>query len=149
LSVTRRRVLVVDDEPQFRFLHAELLKNFGYTVEVASDGVGALALMGPDIDLVVMDAQMPNMDGFEVASVIRGDPRVSDVPIVMGTGLWRREDRLKAFDSGVNDFINKPVDADELRLRCRWLVSLKIAQDEIKAHQRTLEDTVKIRTREL
>jgi chemosensory pili system protein ChpA (sensor histidine kinase/response regulator) len=111
LKAGARRVLVVDDQPEFRFLHAELLKGFGYTVEVAADGVEALALMSPAVDLVVMDGDMPKMNGFEVARLIRSDPQIADVPIVMVTGLAARKDRLKAFDTGVNDFINKPVDA--------------------------------------
>ena len=149
VTETLRRIMVVDDEPEFRFLHAELLKAFGYSVTVAADGVEALALMTPSVDLIVMDGEMPKMDGFEVARLIRSDPLVGDVPIVMVTGLAGRKDRLRAFDLGINDFVNKPVDPDELRLRIRWLVSLKIAQDEIKAHRRSLEETVEIRTREL
>ena len=149
MTPTDRRVLVVDDDPEFRFLHSELLKSFGYKVEVASDGVEALALMSPKVDLVVMDADMPKMDGFEVARMVRSDPLVADIPIVMVTGLAGREERLRAFDLGINDFVNKPVDPHELRLRAKWLVSLKAAQDEIKAHGRKLEETVEIRTREL
>ncbi len=149
MNNTPRRVLVVEDDPEFLTLHSELLRGFGYAVEVASDGVEALALIRPAVDLIVMDASMPNMDGFEVARLVRGDPLVADIPIVMVTGLAGKGDRLRAFDLGINDFINKPVDPDELRLRARWLVSLKVAQDEIKAHGRTLEETVEIRTREL
>ena len=144
-----RRVLVVDDDPEFRFLHAELLKGFGYVVAVASDGIEALALISPAVDLVVMDGAMPKMDGFEVARLIRGDPLVADIPIVMVTGLVAREDRLRAFELGINDFVNKPVDADELRLRARWLVSLKVAQEEVKAHGRKLEEEVQVRTQDL
>lgn len=149
MNETSHRVMVVDDEPEFRLLHAELLRAFGYAVTVAADGVEALALMSPSVDLIVMDGDMPKMDGFEVARLVRSDPLVADVPIVMVTGLAARKDRLKAFDLGINDFINKPVDPDELRLRARWLVSLKVARDEIKAHRRQLEETVAIRTREL
>jgi putative two-component system response regulator len=149
LSEKTRSVLVVDDDPEFRFLHRELLKSFGYAVETAADGVEALARMRPSIDLVVVDAQMPKMDGFQVADMIRHDAAVADVPIMMVTGLADREARLRAFDLGINDFINKPVDPSELRLRARWLVSLKVAQDEIRAHGRKLEERVQIRTREL
>lgn len=149
MSDSSRRVLVVEDDADFRSLHSELLKSFGYHVDVASDGVEALALMSPKVDLVVLDAAMPNMDGFEVARLVRGDPLIADIPIVMVTGLAGRDERLRAFDLGINDFINKPVDPNELRLRARWLVSLKVAQDEIKAHGRKLEETVEVRTREL
>ena len=149
MTTSPRKVLVVDDDAEFRFLHSALLEGFGYDVEIASDGVEALALISRGTDLVVLDAQMPKMDGFEVARLIRQDQAVSDVPIVMVTGLVGRDDRLRAFDLGINDFINKPVDPQELRLRARWLISLKVAQDEIRAHEKELEDTVLIRTREL
>ena len=149
MSEAPHRVLVVDDDAEFRFLHSTLLETFGYEVAVASDGLEALALVDGRIDLIVLDADMPNMNGFEVARLVRGDPLVADIPIVMVTGLVGRDDRLRAFDLGINDFINKPVDPAELRLRARWLVSLKVAQDEIKAHGRKLEETVQIRTREL
>ena len=130
-------------------MHTELLKGFGYTVDVAANGVEALDVMSPSVDLVVLDGEMPEMDGFEVARRIRSDPSVADVPIVMVTGLEGREDRLKAFDLGINDVVSKPIDATELQFRSRWLVSLKIAQDEIKAHGRKLEETVEHRTRDL
>ena len=120
MSPDTRHVLVVDDDAEFRFLHSELLKTFGYEVEVAADGAEAMALLTPLTDLVVLDAQMPNVDGFEVARLIREDPSVAEVPIVMVTGLAGREDRLRAFDLGINDFITKPVDPQELRLRARW-----------------------------
>ena len=130
-------------------MHTELLKGFGYTVDVAANGVEALDVMSPSVDLVVLDGEMPEMDGFEVARRIRSDPSVADVPIVMVTGLEGREDRLKAFDLGINDVVSKPIHATELQFRSRWLVSLKIAQDEIKVHGRKLEETVEHRTRDL
>ena len=149
MSEAQRRVLVVDDDAEFRFLHSTLLETFGYEVTIASDGLQALGLVDGRVDLIVLDADMPNMNGFEVARLVRGDPLVADIPIMMVTGLVGRDDRLRAFDLGINDFINKPVDPAELRLRARWLVSLKVAQDEIKAHGRKLEETVQVRTREL
>ena len=124
-------------------------KGFGYGVDVAANGVEALDLMSPSVDLVVLDGEMPEMDGFEVARRIRSDESVADVPVVMVTGLKGREDRLRAFDLGINDVVSKPIDATELKFRARWLVSLKIAQDEIKAHGRKLEETVERRTRDL
>ena len=139
----------MDDYPEFRFLHSELLKGFGYEVVQAADGVEALDLMSPSVDLVVLDGEMPEMDGFELARRIRKDESIGDVPIVMVTGLKGREDRLRAFDFGINDVVGKPIDATELKFRARWLVSLKMAQDEIKAHGRKLEETVELRTRDL
>jgi putative two-component system response regulator len=67
----------------------------------------------------------------------------------MVTSLEAREDRLRAYESGINDFINKPVDHTELRLRLKWLLELKTAQDKLRRSKETLESTVELRTREL
>ena len=67
----------------------------------------------------------------------------------MVTGLSAREDRLRAFDLGINDVVHKPVDPAELQLRAHWLVTLKAAQDEVKDHRRKLEKDVELRTRDL
>jgi putative two-component system response regulator len=92
---------------------------------------------------------MPNMDGFEVARRIRQTRSSDELPIVMVTSLEAREDRLRAYEMGINDFINKPVDHTELRLRLKWLLELKTAQDTLRRSKETLESTVERRTREL
>jgi putative two-component system response regulator len=89
------------------------------------------------------------MDGFDVARRIRKTKSSEELPIVMATSLEAREDRLRAYEVGINDFINKPVDHTELRLRLKWLLELKTAQDKLRASKQHLEDTVQLRTREL
>lgn len=143
------RILVADDDEMIRTLHAEFVRGFGYEVEIASDGIEAIAKIGLGVDLVLTDAHMPNMDGFEVARRIRKTRSSEELPIVMVTSLDAREDRLRAYESGINDFINKPVDHTELRLRLKWLLELKSAQDQLRRSKATLEDTVQLRTREL
>jgi putative two-component system response regulator len=132
-----------------RTLHSEFIKGFGYDVEVASDGIEAIAKVGLGIDLVLTDGHMPNMDGFDVARRIRQTKRSDELPIVMVTSLEARQDRLRAYEVGINDFINKPVDHTELKLRLKWLLELKTAQDQLRSHKRTLEDTVERRTADL
>lgn len=149
MSEPRYKILVADDDEMIRTLHAEFIRGFGYDVEVASDGIEAIAKIGLGVDLVLTDAHMPNLDGFEVARRIRKTRSSEELPIVMATSLEAREDRLRAYEAGINDFINKPVDHTELRLRLRWLLELKTAQDELKRSKQTLESTVEQRTREL
>jgi putative two-component system response regulator len=84
-----------------------------------------------------------------VARRIRETKSSEELPIVMATSLEAREDRLRAYEVGINDFINKPVDHTELRLRLKWLLELKTAQDKLRASKQHLEDTVDLRTREL
>lgn len=142
-------ILVADDDEMIRTLHAEFVRGFGYQVEIAADGIEAIAKIGLGVDLVLTDAHMPNLDGFEVARRIRQTRTSDELPIVMVTSLEAREDRLRAYEAGINDFINKPVDHTELRLRLKWLLELKTARDLLRRHKDDLENTVQRRTREL
>ena len=142
-------MLVADDDEMIRTLHADFVLGFGYRVELASDGIEALAKLGLGVDLVLTDAHMPNLDGFDVARRIRETRSAQELPIVMVTSLDAREDRLRAYEVGINDFINKPVDHTELRLRLKWLLELKSAQDQLMASQAHLEATVERRTSDL
>jgi putative two-component system response regulator len=143
------RVLVADDQEDGRRALSRGLRALGYDVEVASDGIEALARLPLGVDLVLLDAEMPGLDGFEVARRIRVDPEHEDLPIIMVTGLDSREDRLRAVEAGVNDFIAKPFDLTELRVRCASLLRLKAATDELKRHRAELEQTVAKRTADL
>ena len=149
MAEIKYRILVADDDEMIRTLHAEFVRGFGYHVEVAADGIEAIAKIGLGVDLVLTDAHMPNMDGFEVARRIRQTRSSDELPIVMVTSLEAREDRLRAYESGINDFINKPVDHTELRLRLKWLLELKTARDSLRESKQTLESTVEKRTHEL
>ncbi len=146
LATHPERVLVVDDQPDTRKLLQRILANLGYETETAQDGLEALAKLELDIDLVLLDAEMPGMDGFAVTERIRQNPRLIDLPIIMVTGLGGKEDRLRAVEAGVNDFISKPFEINELRLRSQSLLKLKEASDLLKRHQADLEQTVEKRT---
>ena len=141
-----KRVLVVDDQEESRRALERYLKSFGYQTETASDGIEALAKLKLDVDLVLLDAMMPNFDGFEVARRIRQDPALLDLPIIMVTGLDSQEDRLRAVEVGVNDFISKPFEVAELRLRSASLLKLKEAHDVARRQRAELEQMVERRT---
>lgn len=144
-----RRVLVVDDHtPSLESLR-RLLIRLGHEVEVARDGVEALARLKLGVDLVLLDAEMPGMDGFELARRIRSDAETHDLPLMMVTGRDSKADRLRAVEAGVNDFIAKPVDATELGVRTASLLRFKDATDALKRHRAELELTVAQRTRDL
>ena len=129
------RILVVDDEELNRELLEAMLLSIGYEVDFAEDGFQALSMVTLDFDLVLLDIMMPGMDGFEVAQKIREGEEFWDVPICMVTSLAGKEDRLRAVDAGANDFITKPVDKLELKVRTASLIRMKETQDEIKRHQ--------------
>jgi putative two-component system response regulator len=144
-----RRVLVVDDQEDGRRTLQRALVSFGHDVETARDGVEAIAKLRLDVDLVLLDATMPDMDGFQVARRIRADPERGDVPIIMVTGLDGREDRLRAVEAGVNDFVSKPFELTELRVRVASLLRMKEATDAIKRHRAELEQAVARQTADL
>lgn len=145
----RARLLIVDDEPFNRDLLEGLSELLGYESAVAASGAEALERLGPDIDLVLLDGMMPAMDGFEVARRMREHPTWGDTPIVMVTALSSKEDRLRAVQAGANDFITKPVDRTELRVRVASLLKMKAAQDALKRHREELEVMVAERTVDL
>jgi len=92
---------------------------------------------------------MPGMDGFEVVKKIRNDMEYKDIPIIMVTGLDSREDRIQAVKVGANDFLSKPIDLMEIKVRTTSLLKMKDAQDDLKRHQKKLENIIERRTLEL
>lgn len=145
-ATDRKRLLVVDDDCDGRRTLVRVLRSFGHHVETARDGIEGIAKLDLDIDLVLLDAAMPGMDGYAVAEWIRDDDAYGDLPIIMVTGLNGREDRLRAVEVGVNDFISKPFDITELRLRSTWLLKMKETTDALKLHRAELEEMVAERT---
>ena len=81
--------------------------------------------MGPEIDLVLMDVNMPNMDGLEATRRIRSDVERSDLPIIIVTALSGKQERLRAVEAGANDFVEKPIDKTELRVRIASLLKVE------------------------
>jgi putative two-component system response regulator len=144
-----KRVLVVDDDDATRAITQAMVRAQGHEVESASDGIEGLAKLRLGVDLVLLDVVMPGMDGFEVCRRIRRDPAAADVPVIMLTSMASRDDRLRAVDAGANDFIAKPVDETEFRIRSASLLKLKDAQDALKDYQAHLEELVRQRTASL
>ncbi len=140
------RILIVDDDEKIRAVHARLVGALGHSYELAADGLEALAKLALGVDLVLLDGQMPHMDGFEVARRIRQTPDYTFLPIIMVTGLAGPAEHRRALEIGINDFITKPIDRDILQLRTSWLLELKRAHDELHEQRATLERTVDKRT---
>jgi putative two-component system response regulator len=141
-----KRILAIDDERINLRVIGGLLRNLGYEPVLMESFAEALALLDQSIDLVLLDVMMPETDGFTVARKIREMPAVSDVPIIMVTALTSKQDRLRAVEAGANDFISKPIDLTELRVRMGSLLKMKESQDEVKRYQAELEEMVAVRT---
>jgi len=142
----RERILVVDDELINRKVLEGMLKSFGLDCVCAESGPAALALLDVNIDLVLLDIMMPGMDGFAVARAIRSIPAYAELPIVMVTALSAREDRLTAVQAGANDFVAKPIDSTELKVRMTSLLRLKRYHNKLKDYQQHLEQMVEEKT---
>jgi len=124
------KVLVVDDtESARRTLRAHLSRP-GYEVLEASSGVEALSLLETNIpDVVLLDVMMPEMDGFETCSRIKADPRFEPIPVVMCTALNSQSDRNEGLRAGADEFLTKPINGTELRLRVKALAKVKAYHD--------------------
>ena len=151
----RPRILVVDDLPQnVRLLEAVLVPR-GYEVMTAASGEEALERLQHGPDLILLDVQMPGLDGYEVCRRVRADPQTAYLPIVMITSS-DDEARVNGLEAGADDFVTKPFDQQELLARVRSLVRIKHYHDtverqatELAEWNRTLEDRVAEQTEEL
>jgi CheY-like chemotaxis protein len=114
-ALTESRILIVDDEEQIRNLLSAILSKEGYAIEEASDGFYAgvkVSQFKPD--LIILDLNMPNMDGFEVCENLKKDPVTKDIKIVILTGFDFEENREKVMKSGADLFLTKPVERSVL-----------------------------------
>lgn len=119
------KILIVDDTPAIHVMIAALLQGDAYQLEYAYSGQEALAkALAVPPDLVLLDVMMPDIDGFEVCRRLRSLPAVSEVPIILVTALTDRASRLRGLAAGADDFVSKPFDQAELRVRIRTITRL-------------------------
>ena len=124
------RILVVDDDPNIRELLTQEFTEAGYVVDVAGDGREALAHVRRDRpDLILLDVMMPEMNGFDVAAVLKNDPSTMEIPIVI---LSIVQDRDRGFRLGVDRYLTKPIDTDLLFKEVGSLI------EQRKSHKRVL-----------
>lgn len=122
----KARVLICDDDPLLLELMEFRLRAKGYEVIKAVDGAEALEKAQQDApDVVVLDAMMPKADGLEVLARIKGDPTLSDTPVVMLTARKGQKDIVSALDKGADDYLVKPFIPEELLARLARLIARK------------------------
>ncbi|MDQ3323368.1 MAG: response regulator transcription factor [Acidobacteriota bacterium] len=110
-----KRLLIVDDEPKLLSAVALTLRDEGFSIVTARSGAEALLRLTETLpDLIVSDIRMPEMDGYQLAQTLRSNPRTELIPLVFLTAKDERKDRIIGFRNGVDAYITKPFDPEEL-----------------------------------
>jgi len=136
-------IAIVDDEPNVTALLSMLLEHEGYTTRCFNSGGDFLNYLEHDrVDIVLLDLMMPGLTGYDVTAKLRNDFKDEYIPIVIISALTDRETRLKALSLEIDDFLNKPIDREELWLRVRNTLKVKAYQDQLIHEKRLLEHTV-------
>jgi DNA-binding response OmpR family regulator len=125
------KILIVDDEPDIRAMLEELLQREYATASVGTGKQALAAVHQQPPDLILLDVSMPGMDGFEVASTLKADPKTASIPIIMVSALDGRGARVIGLEAGAEDYLSKPVDTAELTLKVRNLLRLKGVGDAL------------------
>lgn len=143
-------LLIVDDNPQNLQVLGKLLKENNYKIEFATNGEGALEWIKKKLfDLILLDINMPEMNGFEVCMKIRSDHAFDSIPIIFLSAEGTRESILKGFEIGAQDYITKPFDSRELLSRVKTHLTLKNSLEKVENQNIILEATVAERTEQL
>ncbi|MEO5962758.1 MAG: response regulator [Thermomonas sp.] len=119
-------ILIVDDQQDLALMLADLLADAGYVTRIADDGQKALeAVLADAPDLILMDVNMPGIDGFELAAMLKADPATATIPIIMLSAQDGRGSKLVGLESGAEDYLSKPVDPAELLAKVRNFLLLR------------------------
>jgi two-component system, cell cycle response regulator len=132
-SLRNASVLIVDDTPKNIQLLGTVLKDTGYRVIVATNGMAALNILEKTKpDLILLDVMMPELSGFETCKLIKENENIKDIPIIFLTAKTEPEDVIKGFELGAVDYILKPFHANELLARVKTHLELKISKELIQ-----------------
>ena len=129
------RILIVDDlAPNRNLLDVKLSAEY-YDTVTAESGEEALEIVQKEkVDLILMDAMMPGIDGFEACSRLKRNSETYHIPVIMVTALEETKDRIRGLEAGADDFITKPIDDFNLMARVRSLLRLKMVTDQLLSH---------------
>jgi two-component system sensor histidine kinase/response regulator len=133
-------ILVVDDAPANLQVISGLLKGHGYRVRLSPSGKLALhAARQEPPDLILLDVNMPELSGYEVAEELKKDPALRDIPIIFLSALQDTVDKVRAFAAGAVDYVTKPFQFEEVEARVRTHLSLRRLQAELEQRRQSLE----------
>ena len=142
--------LIVDDEEMNLKLLEVMLLTMRYLPMKAKNGQEAIEIARTkQPDIILMDIMMPVMNGIEATRVLKSSEQTRDIPIIMTTALRDTTDRIRALEAGADDYLSKPFDLTELKLRVKNHIQVKAYHDHLKNHKQILEQEVRQRTHEL
>ncbi|MEL6580698.1 MAG: EAL domain-containing protein [Cyanobacteria bacterium J06621_12] len=144
------KILIVDDVPDNLRLLSTTLSKEGYRIRCAKNGM--IALMGAlnDLpDLILLDINMPDLNGYQVCKKLKTDPRTQNIPIIFLSAQDDIQDKVKAFTMGGADFIGKPFQVEEVLARVQNQLALQLAHSEIRTLNEALEKRVEERTSQI
>ena len=144
------RVLLCDDEVMNRKVASKILKKEGFDVVEAVNGAEAIEVLKRfKIDLILMDLMMPVMDGYEATKIIKESDEFCEIPLIVISALSDKSAIIKALELGAIEYLIKPFDIIDFRLRIHNSVKLGVYQNMLKERKLLLEDEVNIKTKEL
>jgi len=125
----RKKILVVEDDPDLVELLSFNLRGCGFTVSTASDGLDALKKARTILpDLILLDLMLPELDGFGVCEILRREPATASIPIIMVTAMSSQFARLAGLEAGANDYITKPFSPKQLIARVQAFLAQPLVQ---------------------
>jgi putative two-component system response regulator len=143
-------VLLCDDEILNRKVASKILNKEGFSVIEAQDGKEAIELLkNKKIDLILMDLMMPGMDGYEATQIIKDDDELSTIPLIIISALSDKGAIIKALELGADEYLTKPFDITDFRLRIKNAIKIGMYQNMLKDHKTLLEAQVKEKTKDL
>jgi two-component system, cell cycle response regulator len=142
-SDDERRLLIVEDSPTMRRVMRRFLDSTGYEIFEAGNGEEALAVARRERpDVIMLDRQIPVLDGYGVLAALRNDAELSDVPVVLVTSHGEPEDVAEGLRRGAHDYLRKPFEQPELVARVQAAMRTKAVRDELRARNAQLERLV-------
>ena len=149
-NLAQSKILIVDDTPANLRLLTNMLRNRGYEARPVPNGRLALQAAKHDSpDLILLDINMPVIDGYEVCRQLKQDERLKGIPVIFISALNEIFDKVKAFNTGGVDYITKPFQFEEVQARLETHLKLRSLQLEVERHNRHLEELVQEKVREI
>ncbi|OFX27714.1 MAG: hypothetical protein A2033_02945 [Bacteroidetes bacterium GWA2_31_9] len=149
-SIKKNLILIVDDNSKNLQVLGKILYEKGYNINVASSGAKALQSVNiQPPDLILLDIQMPEMDGFDVCKILKSNAKTKDIPVIFLTAATDTESIVKGFKLGGMDYITKPFNNEELIIRVNTHIDLRAKTLELQKINQNLEKIVEERTHQL